>query len=166
MPSPCLRAVELPGHPDGVVTGPGRQRIEIAVVVRGDLPPLTDEAAKRVVVEVLQAHIEAKADALAGVAPEGIRLDRRVAAAVVGRVARAHRAGAVKRQPQRQAVHHALVADGFVGVVAPPQRHGAAHRLKVVAPPAAGARVDEHVRMPAAQFVPVGEVARDVPDFA
>jgi hypothetical protein len=47
-------------------------------------------------------------------------------------------------------------------VIAPPEGHGAAHRLDVVAAAAAGAGVDEHVGVPPPQFVPVRKVAGDV----
>ncbi|MHC4110872.1 MAG: hypothetical protein ACYSUY_07340 [Planctomycetota bacterium] len=40
----CLRPVELPCHPYGVVTSTGCERIEIAIVICGNLVPLTDEA--------------------------------------------------------------------------------------------------------------------------
>ena len=67
---------------------------------------------------------------------------------------------AVKGNPRRQAVGLTLISRG-VGrvsverlVIAPQQRHGAAKRLEIVAPAAAGARVDQHARMTPQQVRP------------
>ena len=54
------------------------------------------------------------------------------------------------------------MADRLKGVIAPPKGHGAAHGLQIVAAATAGAGIDEHVRMPSPQFVPVGQVATHV----
>ena len=73
-------------------------------------------------------------------------------------------ARAVERNPEGDAVGVGLLADRLEDIIAAPERHGAAERLQVVPPAAAGAGVDEHVRMPPAQLVPVGEIALDVAD--
>jgi len=56
----------------------------------------------------------------------------------------------------------ALLADSGLQVVAAQQRHSASQGLQVVAPSAAGAAVDQHLGMTAAQLVPVGKVAYHV----
>ena len=68
-------------------------------------------------------------------------------------------ARAVVRNPQGHAVGVPLRAGRLETVIAPQQRQGAAERLQVVAAAAAGAGVDRHVGMPAAELVPVGQVA-------
>ena len=54
------------------------------------------------------------------------------------------------------------MAHGLKRVVAPPQRHGSTQGLQIVATAARGTRVDQHVGMPAAEFIPVRQVTRDV----
>ena len=97
---------------------------------------------------------------------KSIRLDGCEPAAVIRRIRAGEGACAVIREPGGDAVSHPLVADGFKGIVAAPERHGAAHGFQVVAAAARGARINQHIRMPPMQFVPVGEVAGDVLDFS
>jgi hypothetical protein len=56
-------------------------------------------------------------------------------------------------------------ADRLQEIVAAKQRDRAAKSLDVIATPAAGARIDQHVGMTAAQLVPVREVVHDVTDL-
>ena len=49
--------------------------------------------------------------------------------------------------------------------VAPQERHGAAERFQIVAPPAGSATVDEQAGMPVPQLVPERQVALDVADL-
>ena len=57
------------------------------------------------------------------------------------------------------------MADRLVGVVAPPERHGAAERLQVIPPAAGGTGVNQHLWVAAAKLVPVGQITGDVLDL-
>ncbi len=74
-------------------------------------------------------------------------------------------AGAVEREPGCQRVGVTLISNGFHDVVAPQQWNGPPKRLKIIAAPAAGARVDQHAGMALDKFVPIGQIPFNMADF-
>ena len=68
--------------------------------------------------------------------------------------------------PKRQAVELRVLGFQIAVVhVALVERHGAAHRLQIVAASARGALVGQHVRVAAAEIIPIGQVSDAVPNF-
>jgi len=126
--------VELPADPVGSVEAVGGEGIVVAGIVGGDLFPLCDEPAEFGVIEVGPAGV-----------PQTVGVRRHHAAEEVG--VGFFDAGAVERDPGRDSAGAALSPDGFHDVVAAPERNGAAERLEVIAPAAAGRRAEHRRRV-------------------
>ena len=148
-----LRPMELPGDPGVFREAVRHQRVEIAVVVRRHAANLRGEFPQQFVIQVLAAEVVAQHDAQRVAAADAVGVDR------VDR----HRVRAEIGNPLEQAVVERLLGGQVaVVVVGRMQRHGAAHGLQVVAPAARGATVDDQLRVPLPQGVPIGQIALDV----
>ena len=113
---------------------------------------LGDHPAEQRVIEVFLSRVPADARRRENAAAEPIRRGLDGSRAVV-------------RHPKRQSIGMALLAGGRFSAIAAQQRHCPSQCFQIVAPSAAGARVDPQPGISAEQFVPVGQVAGGVPVF-